>query len=44
MLCLKCEGEGFTQKQVKLEQEFKGESLYVVVPANVCSHWASNIN
>ncbi|MFW5887675.1 MAG: type II TA system antitoxin MqsA family protein [Bacteriovoracia bacterium] len=36
MLCLKCESENFTEKQVKLEQEFKGESLYVVVPANVC--------
>ncbi len=36
MLCLKCESENFTKKQVKLEQEFKGELLYVVVSANVC--------
>lgn len=37
MLCLKCDNEKFKEKQVKLEQEFKGESFFVVVSAMVCT-------
>lgn len=37
MICLKCENKSFEEKKVKIEQEFKGENFFVVVPAMVCS-------
>mgnify|MGYP000253125306 CR=1 FL=1 len=37
MICLKCENEKFESKNVKVEQEFKGQSFNVVVDAHVCT-------
>lgn len=36
MLCLKCENEKFSIKKVKIEQEFKGRTLKVIVEAMAC--------
>lgn len=37
MICLKCENEKFNTKNVKVEQEFKGQNFNVVTEATVCA-------
>lgn len=36
MICLKCENDNFENKNVKIEQEFKGRSYNIVTEAHVC--------
>lgn len=39
MMCLRCDNdnEDFIRKDVRFEQEFKGETLFVIAPGVVCS-------
>lgn len=37
MICLKCENDKFSEKSVRLDQEFKGKSIQVLANAMVCN-------
>jgi putative zinc finger/helix-turn-helix YgiT family protein len=38
MICLKCEKKKFNEKNVKVEQEFKGKTFNIVTEAMVCAN------